>query len=352
MRVRLNVGATHRKPHVAVVIPCYNYGRFLGQCVNSVLTQSGVTVEAHIVDDASTDDTMAVAEQLASTDPRVRVLHHERNLGHIRTYNDGLQGVDSDNVILLSADDMLAPGALDRATALMQAQPRVGMTYGHPQTFETEPRIREPGLVSWSTWDGQEWIRRQFNRGLSCIYSPEALVRTSVQHEVGYYDPALPATGDIDMWLRIASVARIGRVNGADQAYRRLHPASMMQTQFAGVVVDTTERMRAYEHHLATRAEGGTSQLREVMNRRAIQEVLGWARTGARAGTLDRADLEAAMRFAAEIDPEVAHSHEWADLQTWVHGGSRSQLLRAQTRDYLRSRRNAVRWRRWRYLGV
>ena len=61
---------------ISVIIPCYNYGRFLPDAVNSVLGQKkdGLAVEIIVVDDGSTDDTAAVAQRLGST---IRYIHQE-----------------------------------------------------------------------------------------------------------------------------------------------------------------------------------------------------------------------------------------------------------------------------------
>jgi glycosyltransferase involved in cell wall biosynthesis len=90
-------------PRVSVVIPCYRYGVYLPAAVASALDQADLDVDVLIVDDASPDDSAKVAEELASADPRVDVLVHEENAGHIRTYNDGLAKATGDYLVLLSA---------------------------------------------------------------------------------------------------------------------------------------------------------------------------------------------------------------------------------------------------------
>src|SRR5689334_1546671 len=111
---------------VDVIIPCYNYARFLRGCVESALRQTGVDVRCLIIDDCSPDDTRAVGEALCAENPgRVEYRRHEKNQGHIATYNEGIEWVSGDYVLLLSADDMLIQGALARATRLMDAHPDV-----------------------------------------------------------------------------------------------------------------------------------------------------------------------------------------------------------------------------------
>src|SRR3954454_20204410 len=77
-------------PEVTVVVPCYNYGRYLEDSVGSVLSQSEVEVRVVIIDDASPDGSADVAKRIAERDSRVSLICHETNAGHIATYNEGL----------------------------------------------------------------------------------------------------------------------------------------------------------------------------------------------------------------------------------------------------------------------
>ena len=119
-----------RMSHVDVMVVCYNYGRFLRACVESVLAQSHTNLRVVIVDDASTDDTPAICAELMSKDPRVEVVRHATNRGHIRTYNECIDLAHDDYMLLLSADDYLLPGALARAVAVLDAEPHVGLVHG------------------------------------------------------------------------------------------------------------------------------------------------------------------------------------------------------------------------------
>ena len=78
-----------------VLVPCYLYGAFLKDCVDSILADPLHDLRVLILDDASPDSTGIVASQLVARDARVSYLRHERNLGHIATYNDGLRWTES-----------------------------------------------------------------------------------------------------------------------------------------------------------------------------------------------------------------------------------------------------------------
>src|SRR5262245_30918874 len=121
---------------VDVLIPCYNYGRYLERCVDSALSQDGVQVRVLIVDDTSTDGSLEEARRLAARDSRVSVLAHPVNKGHIATFNDGIAWASAPYMVLVSADDLLAPLALSRSVALMEAKPEVGFVFGQLCQFD------------------------------------------------------------------------------------------------------------------------------------------------------------------------------------------------------------------------
>lgn len=217
------------KPTVGVFVPCYNYARFLDDCVRSILDQSGVDVSVLIIDDASTDRTPEVGARLA-LDDRVEYRRHATNKGHLATYNEGIEWASRQYTVLLSADDLLTDGSLERATTALEANPEAGFAYGrvlvwqHGQPKPT-PR-RNGGPVPFEVRTGGDWIEGVCKDGWNHIFSPEVVVRTSVQKEVGGYRPDLPHAGDMEMWLRIAARSSVVILQ-SDQAYYRVHGKNM-----------------------------------------------------------------------------------------------------------------------------
>ena len=182
-----------RCPLVSVVVPCYNYGHYLPDCVKSVLDQEDVRVDVLIIDDASPDGSAEVASRLAAQDIRVRTIRHDTNKGHIATYNEGLAQARGDYAVLLSADDLMTPGCLSRATALMEAHPSVGLTYGFTVDFvSSQPPPARTRATSWIAWQGHSWFARICQTGRNLLRSPEAVMRTTVLHQIGGYRADLP----------------------------------------------------------------------------------------------------------------------------------------------------------------
>jgi succinoglycan biosynthesis protein ExoO len=101
-------------PTITVLIAAYNAEGFLGRAVASALTQSLAPLEVLVVDDASTDDTVAVVRQLAKADSRIQLIALPRNGGPSAARNAGLDAARGDWVAVLDADDAFMPQRLER----------------------------------------------------------------------------------------------------------------------------------------------------------------------------------------------------------------------------------------------
>jgi len=243
---------------VTVVIPCHDYARYLPAAVGSALSQAGVRVDVVVVDDASTDDSLAVAGRLAAADPRVAVLAHPRNRGPVATFNDGLARATGEFLVRLDADDLLTPGSLARSVAVARAYPSVGLVYGHPVHFAGEPpRTARTRARRWTVWPGRRWLADRCADGYNVITSPEVLMRGSVVAAVGGQRP-LAHAHDMEMWLRLAAHADVAHVGGADQAWHREHAASLSAREVDDAT-DFRERVAAF----AELAAAGTAGLPE-----------------------------------------------------------------------------------------
>jgi glycosyltransferase involved in cell wall biosynthesis len=304
---------------VSVVIPCYNYGRFLEEAVTSVLDeQPGVDVRVLIIDDASPDGSAEIAAKIAASDSRIEFAVHPVNKGHLATYNEGLlDWADGDYSVMLSADDRLTPGALKRACDLMDARPDVGFVYGHLRWFTDggplpAARTRPRG---WSVWPGPWWLERRILAACNCITSPEVVVRTSVQKRVGGYDPRLPHTGDLEMWMRLAANADVGFLRGVDQAYHRTHGRNMMTSYSA--LMDLRQRRLAYETVLDRDAGKLTDAARvsDVMYRKLGREALWAAARAYDRGGARQAPPDELVAFAFDCWPKAGRLAGYRTLQ-------------------------------------
>jgi hypothetical protein len=314
---------------VDVFVPCYRYGHFLRQCVESVLSQVGVSVRVLIIDDASPDNTAEVAAALASEDPRVSFIRHSENKGHITTYNAGIDWASADYMLLLSADDYLLPGALSRAAELMDAHPEVGFTFGN--VIELGDNGNEVPLktVIEATHDpdrrilgGRELI--ELSGADDLVTTCSAVVRTKLQKHLGGYRHDLPHSGDMEMWLRFAAHASAGFLFAYQGVYRR-HSASMSTGYYcisdgrqlfkeSGCLRDLKQRKAAFDCFFG-RCRGvlpEPEQLCGKLYQRLSEMAMMHAHTAFNEGRIKESrDLSA---FALAVYPEIDLSSQWVKL--------------------------------------
>lgn len=286
---------------LSVIIPCYNYGRYLRQCVESVLTQD-VDLDICIVDDASTDDTERIGLSLAGEDPRVTFRRHPENRGHIATYNEGLERAQGTYSLLLSADDLLAPGAMRRACEVLDRYPDVVLLYGAALEFHTQPpQVVKSGAPEVNVRRGQDFIAQCCRYVWNPISTPAAVVRTSAQKAVGGYRPALPHAGDREMWLRLATRGNVAELRGSIQAFYRLHDRNMHKQWFYDFLVNEREFRTAYETFFEHSGESihDSDKLRRLCANRLAERGVWWAYQKLRRMQLGGA-LEC-LKFAASV---------------------------------------------------
>jgi hypothetical protein len=272
-----------------------------------------------VVDDASIDDSAAVAQRFAHADPRVTVLLHQHNTHHVIAFNDGYAAATGEFIVRLDADDLLTPGSLARSVALFDAFPSVGLVYGNPRHFTTtnppQPRVGPPR--SWSVWSGADWVAERCRRGCNVITTPEVVIRNSVMKQIGPLSLRLKFAQDMEMWLRTAAVSDVGRVDGPDQALHRDYPGSMSQTIGAGHMLDIQERREVF----ATLFDGpGTQlpwadQLHEVAKRSLAAEALEEACRAYDRGRTQTVDVDAYVEFALQTCAAARGLPEWRALE-------------------------------------
>lgn len=213
---------------IDVAVPCYQYAHYLRGCVESILRQDGPKLRVLVIDNASTDGSLAVASELASEDPRVEVVAHRVNLGQHASYNEAIDWASSKYFMLLSADDLLAPGALARAVSVMEREPEVNFAHGGTLYVSSAEPIPAAGLPAeqpprWRIVPGRQLLERFCYAGRNHVNSSSVVVRTSAQKRAGHYRPYLAHTDDFELWMRFACLGSVAETD-AIQAVARVHP--------------------------------------------------------------------------------------------------------------------------------
>lgn len=192
---------------ITVVITCFNYGGYLGESVESALTQEGGPPRVIVVDDGSTEaSTGAALERLPAGVELIR----QENQGVCIARNSGLRQAATPLVLVLDADDRLAPGALAALRPPLARNPRLGFAYG-PSRFFGEWE----GVLRFPPYDPYRLLYRH-------IVGLSALMRREVFEDTGGFDPAFAHYEDWEFWIHaLARGWRGMQVDAVALEYRR-----------------------------------------------------------------------------------------------------------------------------------
>lgn len=189
---------------ITVVVPCFNEERYIGTALESVRRQSFTNWECIVVDDASTDRSVAEAWRYVSTDDRFRLIRHKVNGGLSAARNTGLRAAAGRLVTFLDADDLLMEDSLlDRVEALAaHLEPDVVGSYCGVRLVAEDTALDD--LPAGESWDPPGVIDFVAAAG-ECPFNAHApLLRTSVLRAHGGFDETmLHGAEDWDLWLRL-----------------------------------------------------------------------------------------------------------------------------------------------------
>lgn len=221
-------------PLVSVIIPNYNYARFLPQAIDSALAQTYSPVEVIVVDDGSQDDSLTVLKAYGA---RLRWVS-QRNQGVAAARNHGVRLSQGSYLAFLDADDYWLPAKLERQLARLRQNPALGLVYcGTAEFNETGSlSLRQDGIEGAVLADLLLLRRPAFFGGGSGFVVPRALF-----DEVGGFDERLSTSADWDLACRVALRRPFGFVPEILLKYR-LHRSNM----HANVRVMERDMLRVY----------------------------------------------------------------------------------------------------------
>ena len=203
------------QPTVSILIPSYNQGQFIRACIDSILDQDYRPLRIHVVDGASTDQTVEVLESYGDL-PELDWVS-EPDQGVVDAVNKGFGRVDGDLVGIQSSDDMYLPGAVKAAVDAFRSSPAVGLVYG--DTLKVDE-------------DGNELLRQKTSDySLENLFTfrtwipqPSAFFRREMLELCGGWDESIPYAPDTDLWIRMAYRCGVQKLDGF-LSQRRMHDA-------------------------------------------------------------------------------------------------------------------------------
>ncbi len=297
--------------HVSVLLSCFNGAQFLLESLTSVSQQTYENLEVIIVDDGSTDDSVAIIEECVRSDSRFRLVRKSHS-GLTSSLNEGLKHCTGTWIARLDADDVCEPIRIERQMSLIQKHPDtclVGSDYWEIDATDTVlAQQRYPTRPSA--------LRRNLLLGLRFFPHSSAFFRRTTVEQLGGYRSYFPKAQDWDLWLRMSEIGEVRSI-----------PQPLV-------------RVRTHPGQISLQKEN----LSQLLLSRA-------------------ASICAYLRAWNMSDPSAASVNEWKHFLDWVEGetelhsletirGAHSLLPRAlekflgKLRDLPLNRRLATKWRK------
>lgn len=213
---------------LSVIIPCYNYGRFIQEALSSVLSNQDLMdrIEIIVVDDGSTDDE-TIQFLNGYSHPHVRLIR-QSNMGLAHARNNGIHSSTSDYLLFLDADNRIERNFLTDFFSLLNEKRSFDVLYGNALYFGDVNQVYKPGRFNV--------IKLLLNNYIDACM----IVKKSCFTELGNYDTHMPAMGweDWDLNIRLAIANKVAIYNDKIYFHYRFHHKSMINSNHSNAYED------------------------------------------------------------------------------------------------------------------
>jgi glycosyltransferase involved in cell wall biosynthesis len=243
------VSVPRRIPRVSVIVPTWNREKLVVRAVRSALAQTYRNIEVIVVDDGSTDGTLAALKELASGDPRLLVVPAGHSGLPAVARNRGIEIARGRYVAFLDSDDEWLPGKLEAQVAQLEARPGLALTYA--DAFVEEKGVRRSTTLLDAYPMRQSRVFGPLVLG-NFVPTSTVLARRSALRLAGGFDESrrLRAFEDYDLWLRIALRGEMGCLREPLAVYHR-HETNLS----SDVLHDNLKRRAVLARFAASRAD-------------------------------------------------------------------------------------------------
>ena len=211
---------------VSVVMPAYNVEQYLAASIESILAQTFTDFEFIIVDDGSTDGTVAIVEGIVKKDSRVRLISRP-NTGIVGALNDGLDAASGELIARMDGDDLSMPERFERQVQYLK-QHLECIALGTAVRMVDQ---RGTPILDSNTRTSHEEIDQLLMAGEgNTLVHPTVMMRAAAVEAVGRYDEETCWVEDLDLFLRLAEHGRVANLPEILLDYRQ-HATSVNATR-------------------------------------------------------------------------------------------------------------------------
>jgi len=216
-----------KEPSVCICIPTFNSSGTLSETLTSILGQTYRDISVIVVDNASVDSTVEIAESFAARDPRLMVSRHSENIGAEGNFTRCISLASGEYTAIYHADDLYAPEMVQEEVSFLEKNPGVGAVFTGARSIDADGKPGRVyslpgGLAGTGPVYGFGAIFKTILKYGNFLFCPSAMVRTRIYRDhIKIWDAARYKTSaDLDVWLRILQCSDIGIISTPLLSYR------------------------------------------------------------------------------------------------------------------------------------
>ena len=185
-------------PLVTVTVNLYNYGRFIEDCIQSILNQTYKNFELIVIDDCSLDNSYEKAKKFEKKDNRVKVVKLNKNYGYSKAKNEGIVRSKGEYIVTLDADDMMTKKSLEyRLKAILKY--KIQFVYGDAILFKGLLPLVEAYKLKLTKIGSRKWPRRLHCPDVYNIHAATVLIHKDIYRKYGLYEEDIESKVDREM---------------------------------------------------------------------------------------------------------------------------------------------------------
>lgn len=195
-----------KMPKITVAMAAYNHAPYVGEAIESVLSQEDCDFEFIIVDDGSQDDTVKEIQKF--TDPRIKFIAFKKNKGACTALRKAIETGSGEYVAIINSDDAFLPNKLKKQSDFLDIHPNIYAVFGYPSFVDKNGKKLEENehfcrdIFFQQNRSRHEWLKFFFYK-TNALCHPTAMLRRDCYRKLGYYDPRMTQLPDFDFWVRL-----------------------------------------------------------------------------------------------------------------------------------------------------
>ncbi len=253
-----------KSPFVSIIVPLYNYRKYIGDCIRSILNQTYKNFELIVVDDCSEDDSYNVARKFSKKDGRIKVIKLDKNYGYSKAKNEGIILSKGKYITTLDADDLMTK---DSVSIRVKAAIKNNAPFVHANAIKIKGKISLKECYTLKN----PFIQR--HPSIYEIHAQTIFLRRDIFKIYGMFDENLRSRSDREMWWRLFGKSKKEKSKIKSYyldkcvAYYRIHSTSMWRKRKRNKALDAKVIRLSEEAYSMRKKEGITKENTRFLER-------------------------------------------------------------------------------------